>query len=108
MPVPKNASDARKWVREAIEDVRYMPSIHFRQRCRERGVTMNDVDAVIARPRRVEPYATMPKNGGTCWRFFGLDVDGDEEIAIGIEAFEDADGHKRVILCTVLPPKEKP
>lgn len=50
----------------------------------------------------------MPQNGGTCWRFFGLNVDGDKEIAVGIEAFENADGEKRVMLCTALPPKELP
>jgi hypothetical protein len=108
MPGPKNANDAKKWVRLAIENAQYMPSVHFRQRCRERGVTMNDVDAVFSRPRRVEQYVTMPKNDGTCWRFFGVNVDGDQEIAIGIEAFEDGDGQKKVILCTVLPPKEMP
>ncbi len=81
---------------------------HFRQRLRERGVTANDVDAVIGRSRRVEPYAAMPQNGGTCWRFFGRNVDGDKEIAVGIEAFEGAEGEERLMLCTVLPPKDMP
>lgn len=108
MPGPEKAADAKRWAREAIENARYIPSGHFRPQCAQRGVTMNDVYAVFSRCRRVEPYAGMPQNGGTCWRFFGLNVDGDKEIAVGIEAFEDADGEKRVMLCTALPPKGIP
>ncbi len=40
--------------------------------------------------------------------FFWLNIDGDAEIAVGIEAFHDGDGEEMIILCTVLPPKEKP
>ena len=49
----------------------------------------------------------MPKNGGSCWRFFGLNIEGDAEIGVGIEAFHAEDGQERIILCTVLPPKDK-
>jgi hypothetical protein len=106
MSGPNSADDAQRWVREAFENGRYMPRVHFKDRCRERGVTMTDIEVVFARCRRVEPYPDMPKNGGTCWRFFGLNVDGDQEIAVGIEAFEDDSGQKRITLCTVLPPRE--
>jgi hypothetical protein len=107
MAGPKTPNDARKWAREAIENGRFIPSVHFRKRLAERRVTMNDIYAVFSRRGRVEPYAEMPKNGGTCWRFFGLNIDGDAEIAVGIEAFHDGDSQERIILCTVLPPKEK-
>lgn len=68
---------------------------------------MNDIYAVFSRCRRVEPYSGMPQNGGTCWRFFGLNIDGDAEIAVGIEAYQDGDGREMIILCTVLPAEEK-
>ena len=108
MAGPKNAVDARKWAREAIENGRFTPSVHFRQRLVERQVTMSDVDVVFARRGAVEPYEAMPKNGGTCWRFFGLNIDGDLQICVGVEAYQDEDGEERIVLCTVLPPKEKP
>lgn len=107
MPGPKTAVDARRWAREAIENGRFTPSVHFRERLAARRVTMNDIYAVFSRRGRVEPYAAMAQNGGTCWRFSGLNVDGDAEIAVGIEAFDDGDGQERIVLCTVLPPRGK-
>jgi hypothetical protein len=47
-------------------------------------------------------------NGGSCWRFFGSNVDGTMEIAVGIEAYVGDDGQEMIILCTALPPGEKP
>ena len=107
MAGPKTATEARRWAREAIENGRFVPSVHFGRRLAERRVTMNDVEAIFSRRGRVEPYPAVGENGGTCWRFFGLNIDGDAEIAVGIEAFHDGDGQERIILCTVLPPKEK-
>src|SRR5450432_3652344 len=103
MPGPKTAAEARKWVRSAVADGRYVPSTHFLGRLIKRGILLTDVQCAIGRCRHVEPYSGMPLNGGSCWRFFGSNVDGTMEIAVGIEAYVGDDGQEMIILCTALP-----
>jgi len=107
MPGPKTPVEVRKWAREAVTAGRYIPSVHFKDRCREYGVFMADVHSVIGRCRIVEPYSAPPKNGGTCWRLWGSNVDGTLTFAVGVEAFRDGLGAEMLMLCTVLPPRKK-
>ena len=49
---------------------------------------------------RVELYAEgIPRAGGTCWRFSGVDLDG-VDLVVGAEVFVDHLG-RRVLLLTV-------
>lgn len=85
----------------------FLTSRHFDERCDERQVTMLDVSMVFGHCRSVEPYGSMPRNDGTCWRVFGSNVDGTMEIGVGFEAFIGENAEKRIVLCTVLRPREK-
>src|SRR5450432_2810292 len=107
MPGPGSEAEARRWVRQAIVEGRYVPSVHFKTRCVQRKVGMLDVHRAIGRSRSISPYPSMPKNGGTCWTFWGSNVDGTMTIGVGLEAFTSNDESEWVILCTVLPPEEK-
>lgn len=106
MPGPNTPDDARKWARLAMSEGRYRPSRHFDERMEERQVTMLDVSMVFARCRTVIPTADPPRHDGTCWRAYGSNIDGTMEIGVGFEAYV-GDNLNRIILCTVLPPREK-
>jgi len=98
---PTKKLEARDWAKGALRNGDFIPSVHFRERLRERGVNMLDVHAVFIRCKAVEPYpAGACANGGTTWRVIGPDADGDRFIAIGIEAYVKG-GTKWVTLCTV-------
>jgi hypothetical protein len=106
MPGPKDAVEALKWVQDAVQAGRYIPSIHFYERLAERKIDIEDVfSAVDAASTCVVFEQGTPQNGGTCWRVIGKNIDGDQEVAVGVEAFLD---HKRrrCILCTVFKPGE--
>jgi hypothetical protein len=110
MPGPKTEIEALRWARKALAEGWFIPSRHYKTRCRERGVLHTDVHHAIALARSVEAHESMPKNGGTCWRIYGSNVDGTHEIGVGIEAFTYSDGDEQrtmIIICTVLPPREK-
>jgi len=67
---------------------------------------MFDVFKAIASPTGIEPYAKgICAHGGTGWRVFGLDVDGERRLAVGVEAFLDK--HKRRVLCCTVIDLEK-
>lgn len=100
MPPPRTPSEARRWIREALQQGLFTPSVHFKQRLVEREIDMLDVHAAIGRCSSVEPHTDMPRNGGSCWRIEGPDADGARTVAVGAEAFEK-DGQRRVMLCTV-------
>lgn len=89
-------------------DGRYRPTRHFDERCDEYQVTILDIPVVFKRCSFIEPHTDMPKHDGTCWRAFGPNVDGTMELAIGFEAFIGDNGVERVVLCTILPPRERP
>ena len=86
---------------------RFRPSKHFDERLDEYQVIMPDISMVFARCRSVESYPNVPKYDGTCWRAYGSNVDGTMEIAVGFEAYLRDDGTERIILCTVIRPREK-
>ena len=48
----------------------------------------------------------MPRHSGTCWRLFGPDLEQEQEIGVGIEAYLDDRGHWAV-LCTIFAVKER-
>lgn len=84
---------------EAMLEGRYVPSVHFRDRIKERNIDLPGIQCAIARCT-VEPYSVgTPSNGGTTWRASGLDPDGERVLVIGLEAYEQ-DGEEWVILCT--------
>jgi len=62
---------------------------------------MLDVHVAIGHCTKVEAYPGISRNGGTLWRVWGHDADGDE-IAVGVETCEGTDGQQRVVLCTVM------
>lgn len=97
---PRSAAAARKWIQEAVSTGCYTPSVHLRVRLTERGLTMADLFHAIRRPSAVEPYAGMPQQGGTCWRVIGHDLEQEQKIAIGVEAYRDERG-RWAILCTI-------
>ncbi|WP_437635055.1 hypothetical protein [Sorangium sp. So ce854] len=75
--------------------------MHFSVRLRERKVDMQDVFNAIEKAISCTAYANgIPTNGGTCWRVVGPNIDEDEHVAIGIEAFLDKK-KRRCVLCTV-------
>lgn len=61
---------------------------------------MADLFHAIRRPSAVEPYSGMPRQGGTCWRVVGRDLEQEQQIAIGVEAYLDERG-RWAILCTI-------
>lgn len=97
---PGNPVDARKWIQEAIRTECYTATNHVRDRLRERGLSMDDLRHAVAHPRKVEPYSRMPQHGGTCWRLYGRDLDDEQEVGVGFEAYMDERG-RWAVLCTI-------
>jgi hypothetical protein len=85
----------------------FRTSRHFDERCVRRQVTIVDVSIAFARCRSVEPFDEPARHDGTCWRAYGSNVDGTKEIAVGFEAFIGDGDQEEIVLCTVLPPREK-
>ena len=104
MPGPKDATEALKWVQDAVQAGRYVPSIHFYDRLLEQRIDIQDVfNAVEGAATCLKYEQGTPQNGGTCWRVTGKNVDGDQDVAVGVEAFLDRK-RRRCILCTVFEP----
>ena len=70
----------------------YTTTKHVLDRLKQRNLSMDDLRHAVAHPRKVEPYADLPQNGGTCWRLFGRDVDSETEVGVGFEAYLDKRG----------------
>jgi len=104
---PENPVDARRWIQEAVRSSRYTATDHVGQRLAQRQLSMDDLLHAIERPRKVEPYPDMPRHGGTCRRLFGPDLDQEQEIGVGIEAYLDDRG-RWAVLCTIFAVKERP
>jgi hypothetical protein len=69
----------------------------------ERSVNMPDVHTAIDRSVRAEAYQEgVPMNGGTCWRVFGPDVDGERTLGIGVEVYSAPSRSVWITLCTVI------
>ena len=103
---PENPVDARKWVQEAIRNDCYTTTKHVLDRLKQRNLSMDDLRHAVAHPRKVEPYADLPQNGGTCWRLFGRDVDSETEVGVGFEAYLDKRG-RWAVLCTIFTVEER-
>lgn len=104
---PGNPVDARRWIQEAVRSRCYTATDHVGQRLAQRRLSMDDLLHAIEHPRKVEPYPDMPRHGGTCWRLFGPDLDQEQEIGVGIEAYLDDRG-RWAVLCTIFAVKERP
>jgi len=91
---------------EVVGQGQEIPTAHFLDQLQARSVSMLDVRYALAHPSRIEEYPGMPQHGGSCWRAHGHDVDNTIEVAVGVELFRD-DAGRQVVLCTVLPPREK-
>ena len=101
MPGPKDATEALKWVQDALQAGRYIPAMHFYERLSERKIDLQDVFNAIETATACVAYGQgTPQNGGTCWRVTGKNIDGDQDVAVGVEAFLDKK-RRRCILCTV-------
>jgi hypothetical protein len=106
MPGPKTEIEALRWIQEAVEAGRYVPSVHFYDRLLERKIDIQDVFQAVENATVCVVYERgVPEHGGTCWRLIGRNVDGDEDVAVGVEAFLDKK-RRRCILCTVFRPGE--
>jgi hypothetical protein len=69
----------------------------------ERSVNMFDVHTAIDRSSRAEAYQDgTPMNGGTCWRVFGPDADGERTLGIGVEVYSAPNRTVWITLCTVI------
>jgi hypothetical protein len=99
---PHTNEEALIWVQFCLREGRYVPAVHFQERLAQREFIMADVRSAIENPTEIRPYESgSAVNGGTCWRITGKNIDGDRDVAVGIEAFEHK--HKRrVCLCTVI------
>jgi hypothetical protein len=104
---PESPADARRWIQEAVRSSRYTATSHVGQRLGQRQLGMDDLLHAIEHPRKVEPYPNMPRHGGTCWRLYGPDLDQEQEIGVGIEAYLDDRG-RWAVLCTLFVVKERP
>lgn len=106
MPGPKTSAEAIAWIREVIPAGRYVVSVHMRDRLRDRHLDMEDVFTAVDHATACERYVKgKAEHGGSCWRLIGPNVDGDQEIALGIEAYMDKKG-RRCVLCTIFRPGE--
>lgn len=87
---------------------RYVACTHFRERLTERAVSMLDVGTAIVRATAAERYKEqVARQGGTCWRIFGPDVEGERILGIGIETFLYRK-RKRMMLVTVFGVNPRP
>lgn len=68
---------------------------------------MMDIHSAAGRCSRVVEYDGTPRNGGTCWRIYGRDADGNRTIGIGIEAYQDRRSQRWITLCTAMVEKDK-
>jgi hypothetical protein len=103
MAGPKSAAVALERAKEAITAGRFITTRHFEERMDERSVNMFDVHTAIDRSVRAEAYQDgTPMNGGTCWRVFGPDVDGDRTLGIGVEVYSAPNRSVWITLCTVI------
>jgi hypothetical protein len=93
-------------VRGCLRAGRFTPAGHFQERLKERKIDMLDLHVAVSRCSIVESYSGMPRNGGTSWRLWGRDADGERTIAVGVEAFVAGDA-EHVMLCTVFVKGEK-
>jgi hypothetical protein len=101
MPGPKTPQDALVWVKDATAEGRYIPDPHFEKRCRQRHFSVFDVKHIAATATTCVPYLEAKiLAGGTAWRVFGRDSDGDPA-ALGVEAFLDNLG-RRILLITIM------
>ena len=97
---PTTPDEALAWAQEALAAARYIIDPHFTDRCRKRNITFRDARHAILHSTKCATYPSgKPLAGGTCWRLWGPDLDG-EETAVGFEAFEDHLG-RRILLMTV-------
>jgi hypothetical protein len=104
MPGPKTSADALIWVKDAMAAGRYIPDLHFEKRCRQRRYSIFDAKRIAATATTCEPYPEAKiLAGGTSWRVFGRDSDGDPA-ALGVEAFLDSFG-RQVLLITIMEAK---
>lgn len=68
---------------------------------------MSDVFRAVENATSIKPYEKGNLvHGGTGWRVFGPDVDGERRVAVGVEAFGEKQ-RRRVCLCTVFNPDEE-
>lgn len=102
---PKSSVDARRWIQEAVRSGRYTATAHVGQRLEQRQLAMDDLFFAVEHLRKVEPYPDMPRHGGTCWRLYGPDLEQEQEIGVGIEAYLDERG-RWAVLCTIFAVKE--
>jgi hypothetical protein len=103
MAGPKLAAVALQNTKEAISAGRFITSQHFQKRMAERRVNMFDVHTAIDRSSVAREYPDgIPENGGTCWRVFGPDVDGERNLAIGVEIYAAPNRTVWITLCTVI------
>lgn len=101
MPGPRDATEALKWIQEAVQAGRYIPSVHFYDRLAQRRIDIQDAFHAVASATACARYGQgIPQNGGTCWRVTGRDIDDNDDVAIGVEAFLDKK-RRRCVLCTV-------
>lgn len=103
---PENPVDARKWIQEAVRSSRYTATDPVSQRLAQWRPNLDDLLHAIEQPRKVEPYPDTPRHGGTCWRLFGPDLEQEQEIGVGIEAYLDDRG-RWAVLCTIFAVKER-
>lgn len=102
MPGPNDSKQALTWIKGALVDGRYNLAKHFGDRLTERDVDLVDVHAAVRNATQAVPYeGGNTQHGGTAWRVWGLDVDGERLIGVGVEAFLHKKRH-RVFLCTVM------
>lgn len=103
---PKTPIEARTWIQEAILTGRYIIKGHAKARLVERGLVMRHLFHVMKHPSSIEPHDEMPKHYGSCWRVTGRNLDGEGQVAIGVEAYTDDDGRK-VAVCTIFPVRKR-
>ena len=101
MAGPTQPKSALVWIRDAVRQGLYLPTPHFEQRCAQRRYSIFDAKKVVETATRCEPYIDhAPQAGGTGWRIFGNDSDG-EPAMLGVEAYRDNMG-RRVLLITIM------
>jgi hypothetical protein len=96
---PAEATEALRWVQEAIAGGRYITHPHLERRFIQRRITLWELKQAVQRATSCVPYERKAIAGGTSWRVVGTTRDG-ETLTVGIEAFVDHLG-RRVLLITV-------